>query len=187
MKMPHMGHFFCYYSIFFLIKMVMKHILPTWLSINRATWLIVAFFCLMSVWQLWVYFQPVKVPGGQYISSTSRPNVSVAINRERVTKSPYFGQYLPDDGNGIQQADLDFELVGVLYSEDPNDSQVIVRQSNQEEKFYHINNTLPGGAVVKKVTENSVIILYDGKLQQLSLPKDSLAFEAKPKAHLIKE
>ncbi len=164
----------------------MKHILPSWLSLNRITWIFVIFFILLSIWQLWYYMHDSTVSETTTISNFT-PNSGRLINRTRINKSPYFGQYLPEDGSGIQQTNLDIILVGVLYSEDPTNSQVIVRQSDREEKFYHIDDTLPGGSVVKKITEDSVIILFDGKLQRLSLPKDSLSFEAKPKALLVEE
>ncbi|WP_367605839.1 type II secretion system protein N [Legionella sp. W05-934-2] len=165
----------------------MKHYLPNWLTLTRITWLLVVFFLLLSIWHLTSYVQYGRNPSLETTSVNPNLGAGHSINRERIVASPYFGQYLPEDAKDIQQADLDFVLVGVLYSENVKDSQVIVRQSNQEEKFYHMNDSLPGGAVVKKITENSVIILYDGKLQQLSLPKDSLAFEPKPKSLLIKE
>lgn len=166
----------------------MKHSLPSWLSLTRIIYIVTILLIALSIWQLWSYIQySESLSQSTITSSLANTNMGRTINKGRISKNPYFGQYLPEDGKGIQQTNLDFVLVGVLYSENPKNSQVIVRQSNQEEKSYHVDDTLPGGAVIKKITENSVIILYDGKLQRLSLPKDSLIFGAKPKSLLIEE
>jgi len=112
-----------------------------------------------------------------------------AINAQSpVFTEALFGSYVPVNlGDAdIKQSQLDVELVGIMYANKEQDSQVIVRTAGGEEQFYMIGDTLPGGAVIKRITKQGIVVLHNGALESLSLPKNELNFDA-PAKPLIEE
>ena len=100
---------------------------------------------------------------------------------------PLFGDYLPNPSDAtIRQSSLDIELAGIMYSVNPNQSQVLIRVSGGEESTYGIGDELPGGALIKQINEKGIVVLYHGALESLSLPKNELLFD-KPAQPLFKE
>lgn len=94
-----------------------------------------------------------------------------------------FGVYVPNDLNvdTIKKSVLDVTLVGILLAKPLEDSQVIIKAANGEEKTYLLGDTIPGGAIIKRITAGSVLVERAGALESLSLPKDDLTFEPIPK------
>lgn len=92
----------------------------------------------------------------------------------------FFGDYVPQtlDAAGVRQSMLNLTVVGVVFAVNEHDSQVMLRQANGQEHFFHIGDELPGGGVIKRITEEGVLIARDGELERLSLPKQTLKFEA---------
>lgn len=72
-----------------------------------------------------------------------------------------------------------------LGSKDQNNlenSQVIIRLANGEEKNYKVDDKIPGGALIKKIMSGGILVEHNGSLESVSLPKTELMFEpvAKP-------
>lgn len=90
-----------------------------------------------------------------------------------------FGDYVPANlsDTEIKKSMLDVEVVGIMFSDKEKDSQVIIRANNGEEKYYVVGDTLPGGAVIKHISTQGVVVLHNGSLESLSLPKNELLFE----------
>lgn len=99
-----------------------------------------------------------------------------------------WGHYIPVNLSNadIKQSMLDVEVVGIIFSEKEKNSKVVIRVGGGEEKYYSIGDTLPGGAVIKRILAESVVVLYNGVLESLSLPKNELIFDASTKP-LIEE
>lgn len=98
-----------------------------------------------------------------------------------------FGQYVPIlSDNQIKQSSLDLEVIGIMYSSDKINSQVLIRAAGGEEELYKIGDNLPGGAIIKKINKQGIVVFYKGELERLSLPKNELLFD-KPAKALIKE
>lgn len=95
-----------------------------------------------------------------------------------------FGDYVPANLSDaeIKQSMLDVQVVGIMFSDKEENSQVIIRTNNGEEKYYVVGDTLPGGAVIKHISAQGVVVLHNGALESLSLPKNELIFDgpAKP-------
>ncbi|WP_131781758.1 type II secretion system protein N [Legionella gresilensis] len=112
--------------------------------------------------------------------------IKITTNSIIFTK-PLFGDYIPVINEvDIKESTLDVEIVGIMFSPNSGDSQVIIKDTAGEERTYIAGDTLPGGAVVKRINENSVVVLYNGSLESLSLPKIELLFN-KPAKPLISE
>ncbi|STX28718.1 general secretion pathway protein C [Legionella beliardensis] len=100
---------------------------------------------------------------------------------------PLFGDYIPVINEAdIKESTLDVEIVGIVFSPDIAESQVLIKDTAGEERTYFIGDTLPGGAVIKRISENGIVVLYNGSLESLSLPKAELLFD-KPAKPLISE
>ncbi len=49
---------------------------------------------------------------------------------------------------------------------------------NNEQKMYKVGDELPGGAQIKKITSDGLLIWYNNRLERISLPSDELEFNA---------
>lgn len=122
-----------------------------------------------------------------------KPVKIAEINRQKideqapVLKVSLFGTYMPAVSEvTIQQSSLDLEVVGILYSTDEKNSQVIIRSAQGQEALYAIHDTLAGGVVIKQINPRGIVILHHGALEALSIKKDPLNFES-PSEPLLKE
>jgi type II secretory pathway component PulC len=61
-------------------------------------------------------------------------------------------------------------LKGVLYLPDKH-AYAIIESSDQHQKTYKINDTLPGGAILQAIESNSIVILADNRQESLILTK----------------
>lgn len=95
---------------------------------------------------------------------------------------PLFGNYVPPlSALEIKQSTLDLEIVGILFSPKPKESQVLIRAKEGEEYTYLVGDILPGGAKIHQINKNNIVVLYEGELESLSLPKNELLFDKPPK------
>lgn len=104
---------------------------------------------------------------------------TVKVNQTaKADESPIFGDYVPediDDAN-IKKSMLNLSIVGVIYAENEEDSQVLIRLADGKENVYQIGDMLPGGGTIKRITPLGVVVSRNGTLESLSLPKDELIF-----------
>jgi general secretion pathway protein C len=93
-----------------------------------------------------------------------------------------FGAYVPDDVDdaGVERSSLNISVIGIMYSSDARESQVMLDVSG-EEKSFHVGDKIPGGAVIKRITPGGVLLLRGGKVESLSLPQHELHFAPQPK------
>jgi general secretion pathway protein C len=96
----------------------------------------------------------------------------------------FFGYYVPKNLSDadVKQSMLDLTVVGILFAESEEASHVIIRTSGGREQTFGVGDALPGGAIIKRITSNGVLIGRNGALESLSLQKNALTFEppAKP-------
>ena len=95
-----------------------------------------------------------------------------------------FGDYRAlDQGiSPITDSKLRLKLVGILSAADPEHSQVIVRTENGQDAVLKVGDSISGSvAVLKTILPDGIVILHNGALERLSLPKNELRFEAPPK------
>ena len=78
----------------------------------------------------------------------------------------------------IPLSSLNLHLRGVLTGAAP---QVIVSGGTSLDKVYHRGDSLPGGAVIKTILPNAIIIIYNHRMQRLLLPDKRLVFSPAPK------
>lgn len=142
-----------------------------------------AIFAGLIVWQIVSgarLFSDLNQAVQQYELNEKRKKTSKVIQPTATLNTPLFGDYVPRNLNAaaVRPSMLNFTVVGVLLSENEEDSQVLLRKSNGQEEFFTVGDELPGGVIIKRVTSDGVIVLHDGVLERLSLPKDELNFDA---------
>ena len=165
----------------------MKLDIHYFLSSKHAKWLIISLIALFTVLTLVEYSKlflsslHVEAPSTlneTAISPTKKNSFDYIMN------SSLFGVYVSNDlnGNNVKKSMLNITLVGILLGNTAEDSQVIIRSANGEEKNYKVSDKIPGGALIKRIMADGIIVEHDGSLESVSLPKNELIFEpvAKP-------
>jgi len=102
---------------------------------------------------------------------------AVALSREIVSRH-LFGQAqaesAPTNKTAIPETSLRLTLRGVMASSDPNTATAIVADPGGKEDFYTVGQDMPGGAVLKEVHAQHIVISRGGRFETLRLPEDSL-------------
>lgn len=166
----------------------MKFDLHYLFAAKYAKWIIIG---LISLFSLLIFGEWTSL-----IFSTSTPSTETPVELSATTnnnKNPFdavlhtsfFGEYVPNDLTNVKKSMLDVTLVGILFTGRLNDSQVIIRAANGEELNYKLGDSIPGDALIKKITANGVLVERNGALESLSLPKNDLTF--KPEAEPLEE
>jgi general secretion pathway protein C len=161
--------------------------IQSFLSSKHAKWLIIALislFCLLTVSEysklIWSLSEPEPSPASeeQIIVPTKKDSF------DSLVRSSLFGVYVSNDlsGDNVKKSMLDITLVGILLGNTANDSQVIIRTANGEEKNYRVNDKIPGGVVLKRIMAGGILVEHNGSLERVTLQKEELKFEpaAKP-------
>lgn len=78
------------------------------------------------------------------------------------------------------QTSLALSLRGVIATRDKKTARAIIADSTGNENFYAIDAAVPGGAVLKEVHADRVILSRGGSYETLMLPKDEMEFGAPP-------
>lgn len=97
--------------------------------------------------------------------------------------TPFYGDYVPknlNDGD-VKQSMLNLKVVGIMFDKREMASHVIIRTAGGLEQTFNQGDKLPGGAIIKRITPEGVLISRNGSLERLSLPKNALIFDAPAK------
>lgn len=164
----------------------MKFDLHHLLSAKYAQWVsfaLIFFFSLLILMELFsLRMSPVQAP--------TLPATSIDIPAENqpgtfdaILKASLFGIYVSNDlnENTVKKSMLNVTLVGILFADNIQDSQVIIRAANGEEKNYSVGDTIPGEAMIKRITASGILVERNGALERLSFPANELIFEPVPK------
>ena len=163
----------------------MKFDLLSFFSGKYAQWISIALILLFSLliiidWSSLI-FSPVNVMS---LSKTEKemPITTKQSSFNDILYSSLFGVYISNNLSSVKKSMLNVTVVGILFANKINDSQVIIRSTNGEEKTYKLGDKIPGGAVIKRITASGILVERHGNLESLSLPKNELNFEpvAKP-------
>jgi general secretion pathway protein C len=152
---------------------------------NPQLMLIGAIFIISSLLFLWEIYDLLATKQSLPLTVTpmSRTPQGRLESNSPIFTSALFGDYIPAtlSDKEIKKSMLDAEVVGILYSSKAENSQVIIRTAGGQEKIYSIGDSLPGGAVIRRISETGVVVLRNGSLESLSLQKNELIFDAPAK------
>lgn len=156
------------------------------LSDKYSKWIIFSliplFVILILIELAFLFISPIDL--SRLVSNNT---LQIKENRQEsyqdLLNSSLFGVYVPTDldESQVKKSMLNVTLVGILFAQKLNDSQVIIRSASGEEKTYKIGDSLPGGVIVKRIMADGILVERDGTLESLSLPRDQLQFESIPK------
>ncbi len=153
-------------------------------SAKYAKWIIISLITLFTVLIVmevaWIFVSPLpkKIESIEVSAATSSISED---SHHNILKASLFGEYLPLNETHVKKSMLDVILVGILFAEPIEDSQVIIRSANGEEKVYTVGDSLPGGVTLKRIMAHGVLVERDGELESLGLIKEDLNFEPMPK------
>ena len=90
-----------------------------------------------------------------------------------------FGKYIPKqlgDAN-IKPSLLDVNVIGVMFSTNKKNSEVMLRFANGIERPFKNGDTIPGGAKIIHISSDGVIVNRDGTLERINLHVNKLKFD----------
>lgn len=150
------------------------------LIVFKGLWIVLT---VLILWQLasgiTIYLTLSKPTSKHVISSTGFPSQQkLGLNKNLAT--PFFGEYVPNDID-VKESRLNLKVVGILFSSQERQSFIIIHTEGAGDKSFHVGDSLPGGAIIKRINPDGVLVERNGALESLSLPKNELIFEAQPK------
>ncbi len=107
----------------------------------------------------------------------------VPRDRAEVVKIPFFGDYMPENlaEADVKRSALRLSVVGIIYSLQEDESQVLLQLPDKEERVFHLGDVLPGGAILKRIQPDEIFMMRNGAIESLSLPEKGLTFDAPAK------
>ena len=114
--------------------------------------------------------------GGAGVASAPQPN-ALSMSRDVVARH-VFGEVQTASANtklsAIPETHLDLKLRGVMATRDPHTATAIVADSSGQEDYYTVGEALPGGATLKEVHDQYIVLSRNGRFETLRLPSDAL-------------
>lgn len=95
---------------------------------------------------------------------------------QKIAQLHLFGSAPKDKAPDIADAPktrLNLTLLGV-YATESNEAIAIIASGGAEEKIYQVDDTIPGGAVLKSVLPDRVLLERQSKMETLPFPKDAI-------------
>lgn len=142
------------------------------------------FLCLMlwNVLALW-HWQ------GSFVESTMPVKVNPPTDHlPQSLNSPFFGAYktsLSDES--IEHSQLNYVIVGIMFSTQPKLSQAVIRDEAGTEKLYRVGDELKMGVTIEAIEPFRVVVSNQGNFESLNLHKDVLRFDTPPKPFMMQE
>lgn len=98
---------------------------------------------------------------------------SASLNTIEVfAPTPLFGQ-APTSGV-LEQTHLDLTLKGTFAASQPLAGSAVISAPDTGDKVYIVEDKLPGGATIKEIYPDYVVLTYQDKQQVLRLPESGL-------------
>lgn len=116
---------------------------------------------------------PLKPPILKKVSSVS------VTTKQAMLKANLFGDYVPADVGRfpVKQSTINAKVVGILYvADDEKKSEVMLELTGHHVKSFHLEDTIPGDAVIKRITADDILVMHHGTMERLSLPKNEVNF-----------
>jgi general secretion pathway protein C len=149
-------------------------------STNLLLVLALAYTLSRLFWQLMPPVEQTPMPASvPEAGVAATPVRSAAVGRD-LNQLHLFGQVqvavapVRPPPEQVPETTLKLDLKGILASSDPAFARAIIADPSRKEDFYGIDDKLPGGAVVKEIHSDRIILSRNGRLETLKLPKELL-------------
>jgi hypothetical protein len=142
---------------------------------------------LGAVWNIWDTLDQLLISPPE--AHTVIPPKLTALPLPKDLDIPIFGLFIPDEKLIAVDATLSQKVVGILYTADQTQAQIVLQEDGGFDKIYYVGDMIVPGVKIKSIHPTSAILLYaDGSLKRLRLPRTTLKFsEASPPLKMNKE
>lgn len=130
----------------------------------------------------------------QVVSSNQPSSQGYVVNIRQLQSWHLFGEVGKESGPIIEKTpekivdtSLRLELEGVFVAPDPKNSSAIISESNREGVYYKVGDKLPQNATLESVHSDKVVLRRNGRLEQLTFPKESQAMSAASRSVSVNE
>ena len=129
---------------------------------------IIAVLGLLIIYCLWQMV--MTFTSSQQLPSFTNGTALIAHTTQNIPTLHLFGQYnqtLKD----LPQTSLQLDLEGISLAVTPGGiSRAIIATPNQPTKIYKVGDSVPGGAIIRHIFRDRVILDDNGRLESLKLP-----------------
>lgn len=145
--------------------------------------LFVAYEAAQLTWQLVPRAPNQPIPSALNSSAGAAKPSAPSTKRADLASLHLFGQVdlsAPplEQQTEIAVTPLRLELRGVLYSSDSTVARAIIMDESHKEDFYSVEKPLPGGAILKEIQPDRIVLERGGRLEVLLLPRDQIEGES---------
>ncbi len=152
------------------------------LIVNLLLLILIAYSVGSFGWMLWTKINTPPVAGAPVAPA---PPPAPAVD---IVALHLFGESSAEvviDAENAPETPLKLTLRGVFATEDKGAAYAIIAGPDGKEMSYGLEDELPGGAVLKAVFADRVMLIRNGRSEILSLPKDILAYKLPPPAAAV--
>ena len=145
------------------------------LGVNLVLVLFLAYNMAELSWRLVPAVEQAAQPVATPLVAASRPQQNLNVARAHL-----FGDYQDRPAANTQRVEampetrLKLVLRGIVSGDDSARSGAIIAAPTGTQLFYSLGADLPGGAVLKEVHTRHIVLLRNGQLETLRLPRDTL-------------
>lgn len=145
----------------------LQHAAPTLVRVFLVLWL--AWLLAALTWSLLPQRAAAPVTQATPASAQAR-----RVDAGRVANQHLFGQYAPQAvSSDAPDTTLALTLHGIVAGKKPQDSRALIVVNGDEEP-YAVGAQLPGGATIRAIYPDRVMLERDGRVEALRLPKADL-------------
>lgn len=133
------------------------------------------------VWQIMPEPELAEMPTTMTAAATAAPQSAKArMDVANLVNWHLFGapaSMAPaNTGGAIDAPDTRLNLVlrGVLSSDEPEGARAIIAEPNGNENFFRVGSALPGGAELKEIYADRIILMRAGQHETLRLPREAM-------------
>lgn len=122
----------------------------------------------------WEVVSLLRGPDEAVVTTAVTPAKSSSqISRQPPAAGSLFGTAGREEASGTSAPDtnLNLSLTGVIAADDPAIALAFIRVAGGQEKSYAINEQVAGGAVVKEIHHDRVILSRNGRFETLRMPQ----------------
>lgn len=147
-------------------------------AVNIALILLLAWIAARATWTFLAGEPGPADPGEAAMPAPAPVQRAPRYNPAQIAAFHLFGEASKVEQVEVQvpvdapDTSLQLTLSGVLASDDPKEARAIVADARREEKHYALGDPLPGGAKLREIHPDRIILERAGRFETLRLPKD---------------
>lgn len=109
-------------------------------------------------------------------SQSSEPDITPTDNARAL-----FGQSAISaaslQSRDLEDTDLDIELIGIIDHADSDKSRAMILTKRNGSRAFSVDDRIPGGALIRDIHVDRVVLSHQGRIEQLRLAREPLAVE----------